>query len=246
MDWLSTFLNGFFDFLKTLPQWQGIFLLVIFLLILIFEKNIKVFLNYVCQKMFSQRRSCSDCILIIFGISAKYKTEIEILEKNILKEQMNYVEQKIETLFLDLIRTYKEDQLKKLKEQSNYSLDLVDKEYIIYQEVLSNSIEVAKREVRRSFKENGFHIKSGKEFADYVKGKTKDVLAIARKHMINKYPKNALILIEERFSSFDEKDFEDLMFDVYIKAKEIRIETENKIKELEIKFKEEIDRLIKR
>jgi hypothetical protein len=194
---------------------------------------------------FNKKRSCGDCILLIFGISEKYKKDIDRIDRKILEKQMNYVEQKIETITLDLLRTYKEDQMLIVDEKSNYSTEIVDRDYINYKEALANAIDLAKKEIRRSFKENGFHTKDGKEFADYVKEKAVDLLAIARRYMMSSYCKNAFVPLEYRFKRFDERKFEDLVFDVYIKAKEIKVDSENRITELENEFKIEMDKFVK-
>lgn len=243
----SDFFNSFFDFLNTLPSWEMSIVLVIVLLIVLLSSQIKAMFNCFWKNFINKkRRSCGDCILLIFGISEKYKREIYIIEHRILELQMNYVEQKIETFTLDLLRTYKEDQFKILQEKGmNISEEILEREYINYKEALANAIELAKKEIRRSFKENGFDKKNGKEFADFVKEKAKDLLAIGRKYMLNSYYKNSVVSLERRFNNFDERAFEDLIFEVYIKAKEIRTTSENMINNLNEKFKLEIDNFIK-
>lgn len=244
MDFLSYFFNGFFNFVNTLPSWQAIILVILIFWIFLFSPYIKTFIIWLFKKVKSKKRSCGDCILIIFGISEKYKSQEDIINKRILSEQMNYVEQKIEQITLELLRTYKEQQIK-ISSLGNYYPEWIERDYINYREALFNSIELAKKECRRAFKENGFHTMSGKEFADYVKEKTIDLLSISRKYMMGAYYKDAAISIESRFKAFNEREFEDVVFDIFIKAKEIKINAQNKIKELEKNLKEDIDDFIK-
>jgi len=246
MDFVSGFFNGFFNFIGKLPDWQGIITLIVVLMIFILAPQIKKLFGWLTKKTFFNKRSCGDCILLIFGISEKSKNEIQKIERKILESQMNYVEQKIEIITLDLLRTYKDDQ-ETLKSQTSIEIDndILERDYINYKESLSNAVDIAKKEIRRSFKENGFDGKSGKEFADYVKEKSKDILSIARIYMLSSYFKNAFVPLEYRFAKFDERGFEDLIFEIYIKAKELRIEAENKIESLENKLKVEIDQFVK-
>jgi len=245
MSVISSFFTGFFNFLDKLPSWQGITTLIIVLLIIILTPQIRKLSVWIFEKFVAKKRSCGDCILIIFGISEKYKTQIDQISRRILETQMNYAEQKIEMLILELLRTYKEQQNKKLETtDKKASSKELDKEYINYRECLLNAIELSRREVRRTFKENGFEDLSGKEFADYVKDKAKDLLAIARNYMMNSYFKDSYIQIEERFNSFDERAFEDLVFDVYIKAKEAKNTSVKKMVDLDQEFKNEIDNFI--
>lgn len=245
MDFITEFFNGFFNFIDKLPNGLGILTLIIVLIIFIIAPQIKSSFSWLIKKIGLKKRSCGDCILLIFGVSEKYKNEIQKTERKILETQMNYVEQKIEIMTLDLLRTYRDDQNIFKNETSASDDENLERDYINYKESLMNAIELSKKEIRRSFKENGFDKKSGKEFADYVKEKTKDLLSIARKYMLSSYFKNAIVPLEYRFDRFDERGFEDIIFEVYIKAKEIRVEAETNIDYLENKLKFEIDQFIK-
>jgi len=249
MSFSSDFFKGFWEYITGLQVWQATIIITLIVVLLILSPLIltgcKILFNSFI-KLYKKGRRCGDCILIIFGISEKYKLNIDTLRRKILENQMTYVEQKIEMLILELLRTYQEDQQIIAKEKAGYpSEEMLERDYINYKESIGNAIELAKKEIRRSFKENGFDGISGKEFATYVKEKAVDLLAIARRYMMNTYYKNAFVSLEYRFKTFDERQFEDIVFEVYIKAKEIRLNTEAKIKELEEKFKEEIDNLIK-
>jgi hypothetical protein len=247
MSFSSDFFSGFWNYVTGLHGWGIVVVIIIALMAILAPLIIMGFKSLFkwIGSLFKSKRSCGDCILLIFGTSERYKVQMETLRRNILMNQMTYVEQKIESLTLELLRTYKEDQVLIVNEKSVYSIEIVDRDYINYKEALSNAIDLSKKEIRRSFKENGFHTKEGKDFADYVKEKAVDLLSIARKYMMNAYYRDSFVPLEYRFKKFDERKFEDLVFEVYIKAKEVVIDTENKVKELENKFKIEIDNLVK-
>lgn len=242
----SGFFNGFFGFLDKLPSWQGITTLIIVLLLFILAPQIRKLSVWLFEKFVSKRRSCVECVHVLCAFSEKYKTQADFVQRRILETQLNFAEQKIDAIILNLLRTYKDDQQKMIEEKDlKVDSNTLDKEYIHYKECLANAFELAKREIRRSFKENGFEDLSGKDFADYVKGKMGDLLAITQSYVMNAYFKDSVVPIEYRFKNFDERAFEDIAFEIYMKAKEIKKESKMKLDKLQEEFKKEIDDFIK-
>lgn len=109
-----------------------------------------------------------------------------------------------------------------------------------------------KDELRRSFKENGFHELVGNDFNQYVKNQSKNLISIVRNHIINLYPSNSkgrgiIVSMEEILEEINKKEpfFEDLFFEVYTEAKKFMIQDNNSLNEIDKKFEEEINEFSK-
>jgi len=226
-----------------------IFILIILLLISIFG-NIGVDWK---EKRFTfgktgmgSKRSCKDCIMLIVGKRVQFETLYNLKISTILRDQMNYVEHKFQEVTFELENTYRDDLLTYNK---NECKEIENKEFILYRELLSNSLFETKDEIRRSFKENGFHDMNDRDFDQYIKDRSTLLLTIAREHIQRSYPSNMIIPIIERFKRYDivsAKKIEYIIRDIYINAKEIRCRVLKELDELQFKFVDEVDSLVER
>lgn len=193
----------------------------------------------------SKKRSCSDCVLLLLGKRERLEHRVEIIENRVLKDQMNFAEQKLIEVQSISLHSYRET----LKTNASQPRDLDQEQlqYRMYQGILSNALMAVKDEIRRSFKENGFETVSGAEFSNYVKDRVTTLASIGRDYVVNLYPyQGTLVSIEER-EDFLEKarsQLEDICFEVYIKAKEIKLAAKMKVKEMEKEFADEIEEFI--
>jgi len=198
------------------------------------------------QKKF--KRSCSDCMMIAYGIWLKYDADIDKIRDSVLDSQMLFAEQKLEEFELWLLQDYKNDQVAFRPEGKVVDHErLVEeyKEYILYQEVLHNSFRMIFKEIRRSCKENGFCEIHTERFATYVKNKTKDLIRIGRQYLMTVYPQeNMFVPLKHRFQKLDTRRVEDMTFEIYINAKTIYNDVYNQMKKLEDKFHADIDRYV--
>lgn len=234
-----------FKYLNTMkvPGWVALLMMVVFLLIIIVIKWDSV------SKMFSffkkTGRTCSDCIMIIIGIREKYESEIDKIERCILKAQMNYVEMKLQEIIFYLVGTFKQD-IDHLK--TNQNEDCIKMEMSLYREALKNSVNGAvKDELRRSFKENGFVEMSEIEFAQYVKQKYRNLLSVARDYLSQYYieSENTIVALKHRFESFNDSRFEEMTFDVFRNARDIVRDAKIRSEDLKNKFMDNIDNFLK-
>lgn len=236
-----------FTWLATLPLWAQISLPIIAMVLLVV---IALYGNMAIQwgrkKIGFGRgkrgRSCKDCVLLILAKKATHNSKVEIKQDTILRDQMNFVEQKMQEIMFMFIDSYNEQQKEK-----DPIMDPVEKnkQITLYAEAFKNALEDIKNEIRRSFKENGFHELTASEFREYVKDKTKTLISIAKNYFINRYPHEGMaIKLSERFERIDQPKIEDIVEEVFIKAKEIRINTDNEITALNEKFAEEMDNFI--
>ena len=191
------------------------------------------------------KRSCGDCILLIIGKRERLESQKNFILNRILKEQMNYAEQKILDVQSLFLTSYREMVCRKRKQESTSQEE--NKQYRLYQGILSTALMAVKDELRRSFKENGFEHIGGVEFSNYVKNKVSTLISLAKDHINNLYPYEGMIVtIEDRMNNLTkfEDRLEDWCFDLFTKAKDISIESKKKAESLDKEFSKEIDEFI--
>lgn len=187
------------------------------------------------------RRSCADCRQLVMIRTMKFDQDIKIIRDDVLRDQMNYAEQKLHELTYCLTSSYREDLTRARKVGIPVDIAIENKEYMLYQESLSCAMLQVKNEVRRSFKENGFYELGPNEFTDYVSGKTKQLINIGREYIRARYPlENMIIPIETRFGKTPESSIEAAVADGFLKAKQIKLSAEEKIKTASRKYDEDM------
>lgn len=178
-----------------------------------------------------KKRSCSDCRKLVMTRTMKFDQDLKIIRDEVLRDQMNYAEQKIIEISYFLTSSYREDIIK----ARNGNVDIVreNKEYLLYQEAIGNAMSQIKNTIRSAFKENGFYELSNQEFSDYVKGKTKLLISMGREYVRSRYPfENMIVPIEERFARLPEAIIESAVMDLFTKAKQIKQAADEKLEAL--------------
>lgn len=194
----------------------------------------------------ARKRSCSDCIMLILGKRTLFESKHQTLQSRILRDQMTYVEHKIQEIKYFLLETYQQD----IEFFRNGEIDSVreNKEYIIYQESLSNALFYAKDEIRRSFKENGFHTLDDSEFKTYMKDREQTLITIVRDYIKRTYPATGMIVpLPDRFKRMDGRNMfqiEEIIYDSYLKAKQIRNKIQEELNILQDNFVTDINLLV--
>jgi hypothetical protein len=242
-DLLSNVLsNGISGFLSNLPSgWFVVFIFYIILAVYILLPKIKK----ICRKIINRRRSCGDCMLIMLGISEKYRSAEDKINRNILNRKMSKVERKIEIIISELLKKYKEYQTNLINEQGIANYNIIDKEYWGYKHSMVNATYLLKMAIKKTFLENNFDKLSDKEFSMYVKDKTLELISIYENSILQDYPKDCFVEIDFLFQNFDKNWFEDIMFEIYISAKEVQLDAESRTKELERGLRDDINNFIK-
>lgn len=227
-------------------SWKGLFIAVFIAVLTLIAKNFKVVATML-NSIFSRKKKMSHgeiALNIINMVSEALKNKREVIDY-ILDHQMNYVEMKSEALYTEFLINYKEDQVEFRHKNSITDYVMERKEYFLYQEGLSNAFRLIGKELRRSFKENGFYDKSGKEFQDYVKEKSKELISMGKKYLMLCYPSEDMIVpLNYIFQKLDHAMIEDIAFDIYINAKDIKIKAIDKIKTIDEEFKNNINRFV--
>lgn len=231
--------------------WQGLIFFSIFLisiLLLNYNKTRPIWEWLVGLFSFKKKRNidCKDCITIIIGHREKLESkrkekfyQIELLENSVLKSQMNFVEQKIIDLESMFINFYNE-RIRLSKNKLIYGNETI--QYRMFWGMVRDAFEVKfKDQIRKSFKENGFYNISGNEFAAFVKDKHKATISMFTQHIINLYPSpstDMIVSMEDVLTFIDNINpkFEDRIFEIYIEAKKIKKNVDDKINEVIEKF----------
>lgn len=123
-------------------------------------------------------------------------------------------------------------------------------QYRMFWGLINDAVNIRmKDEIRRSFKENGFHELGGNEFSSYVKNQSKNLVSIIKNHIINLYPigQSLSVSMESILDEIDKKDsvFEDIFFEIYTEAKTFKCQDDWSLDEIDKKFEEEILNFIK-
>ena len=198
------------------------------------------------ETIYIKKRSCSDCILILMGEREKYEMKIRGVLDRILRNQMVFVEQKLIELQALLNNDFMEE-YKKLKITSNIPIEYEMVQYKAFYGILIDSIAKGKDEIRRSFKENGFESLGGTEFSVYVKDKTKSFVALIMQNITNLYPIQGMIVPSDieiaKIESATSK-VEDIIFEVFVHAKEVKKQADTDAKIYKSEYREWIDKFI--
>lgn len=192
----------------------------------------------------AKKRMCTDCRTLVMTRTMKFDHDVKMLRDDILRDQMNYAEQKMLEVSYMLTSSYRQDIVDARKPGARMDISRENKEYIIYQESLGCAMIQIKNALRRAFKENGFFELGSNEFEDYIVGKTKLLISIGKEYIRSRYPfENMIVPIEERFSRTPESKIQAAVHDVFSKAKLIVKSTHEKIEELASVYDEDMDKL---
>ena len=186
----------------------------------------------------------SDCRKLIMTRTMRFDADVNKARNCVLRDQMNYAEQKLQEMAFQLSSTYREDIINNRTAGKGIDVVRENKEYILYQEALTNSLLPVKNEIRRSLKENGFIDMSPPEFTDYVKGKAKLLITMGQEYIRSRYPfENMIVNIQDRFNQTPEEMIESTVNDFYTKARQMVLDANKKIDDLGVEFDKEMEEL---
>jgi hypothetical protein len=235
-------------YVKTLPPYASIIVLILVIIMLLLSKigSIVHIVKWIFGKE-HRKRSCGDCILILFGIREKYQFERKKIENDLMRSQMKAVEQKIQSVIFFLIESFSED-IKLYGDNATNARKVTEAAF--YCETLKNALLLVKDEIRMNFKENGFSTLKEKEYTQYVKERVKIFLMIIRAYLKQYFveTEDTIIKLKERFERLDEEhynSFEEWTFEVFTNAKDLTIEAARQMEDLETRFKNEIDEFVR-
>lgn len=231
---LSTWLGSL-----NLNWWQSLIFLVLIILIILIIYNDKL------KKILKikEKRSCVDCLSIIFGEEKIYYAkqnkifkEQEKIDNNILKNQMDYAEQKLAEIESSFIDFYNSLIYKKRTPDINIIPLLIQNK--LFYSLICDSIYLRMRDsIRKRFKSEGYYEISSFEFTNCVKIFSQSIYSLFKQTMVQLYPPNGHMFISLddvlRFMEEYVSVFEDNIFEMVIHAKKVKNEAIEKIKELD-------------
>ena len=193
-----------------------------------------------------QKRSCGDCILLLMGEREKFEIQMRRESNKILKDQMRFAEQKlieIQSLLMGNII----DAIHEFARENPSSIDENIQHKLIYG-LFKDALVGVKDEIRRSFKDNGFHDMSSSDFTAYTKDRVSVVTSMLNQYVRNMFPNKTNLLSQNQLIDIIKNGNNSLSIifnDVYTHARETRIESENKIDRLQQEFGLWVDKFIK-
>ncbi len=238
-----------FDWLVGLPtMWQIAlpFSAMFFLVISTIWGNAAIKFGKKSIRFGKPRRSCTKCRQLIMVKTLKYKTDREIVRSAILRDQMNYAEMKIHEAYVLMCRSYRSTLMTFRKPTGTVNKDREQKEYLLFQEAINNSFTLAKNEIRRSFKENGFCSMSPVEYTQYCKDKATALVAIGYEYLISRYPFERMIVpLQDKYDQLNITDVEAIVFDTMNRAKEIFMNAEKKLEKIDDVYDTDMENISK-
>lgn len=187
-----------------------------------------------------RKRSCGDCVLLLMTEREKLEFKIRQKTNKIMKTQMTFVEQK-----LIEIQAYTLDAITKTFNKSSQIDDAV--QYKLIYGLLKDALHKIKDEIRRSFKDNGFWDMEVSEFSSYLKDRTQVLYSMFIHYIRNMYPdKEGLLSSNEIINIIESKNnfLANLINDMYMFSRDVKIQTDKEIKQVQQDFSEWIDKFI--
>jgi hypothetical protein len=192
-----------------------------------------------------RKRSCGDCVLILIGMRDKCQIDVDHIEKSVLKDQMNYAEQRLIELQNRLLQLYQMDMAHFRNE--NTSATEENKQFKAYSGWLNTVFMMLKDEIRRTFKENHFESLNGNDFTLYCESKFNALFAMARSCMNIQYPYEGLIVPTEYKNERMDKMSNELHLmckQTLEYARDVKRDGIKKVKNMHEEYKKDIDTFV--
>lgn len=234
-----------FAFLLSIPWPASISLLALIVIILALLKLDKLILllNIKNNNNSTKNQNFGDIILSFSVKREKYEFKKRLIESSILKEQMNFAEQKLSVIKFLLLESFRKKLIDvDLENQLNMVED--NKQFAIYRETLGNALVLMKDEIRRSMKENGFSKMNQNEFNEYINNQHKTILTISKNYILINYPFIGMNVKMDEFKGIEQDSITNLIYEIYERAREIKLDIDERLNELNKEFNEEIDKFI--
>jgi len=194
------------------------------------------------------KRGCGDCILIIMGEREKYELKMASVQNRVLKNQMNFFEQKMIEL-QDMFEKIYSEILDSTRKQASVAAagKNIELEYKFFTELIKDALMVVKNEVRRSYKENGYFEMTDTDFSVYLKDKSRLITNLIIQHVKNMYPSQNMTVSMSDFHSgllFNMPQINEIVRECFEYAKEATLEAQNQIDVYQKEFSSWVDRHI--
>lgn len=192
-------------------------------------------INFTFKGIQTDKRITINDMLLVLEKSQTFKdNEYKILNQEKLKDQMNYAEQKAESLKSMMIDIYFDLLAIKIKDKSAVTLH---RDYCNYDSLLDLLYEKIVAKLRFFFKENGLEhtYEEGKRaYEDYIDFKFRSLQNLTTEFFNKRYDDKAIITRKELHDAnlLIEKEMRNIISDVFYKALQISEEKTDKVEEL--------------
>ncbi len=235
-----------FSWLGSLPLiWQISIPVGVLLTLIILAVWGKVSFSWGKAKIgFGAKSSCSKCIALVRSIGKKVDRKVAKVEANNLKSKMNFAEQQLLSVHMDMYGRFLGAMRKKNKDNPANDI-LEDKELICCRSKLKVVFSLMKDELRRAFKENGFDSLSDNEFNDYIKDESNILVDIFEQFIISNYPRHMIISYRDitdivlKMRPVIDKSVES----IFKKARAIEVITIEEITKLEEQYEKDVGKI---
>lgn len=188
----------------------SIIILVLILLILMVMNIDKI--KFLFPTFIKKERSCKDCVMIIRNMIIKKEREIYKKENDIMENRMNFVTQKLLELQSYMLLTYTTELKNRREDMDNNSINETI-QYRTYYGILKDALMLAKDEIRRAFKNNGFYDTDDLEFSKYLRDEIEVIKSFISQHILNMYPNSGMIIPYDEITNL-KNNVEDKIIDV--------------------------------
>lgn len=189
----------------------------------------------------SPKRPCGDCILILMGEREKFELQMRKERDRVLKTQMVFAEQKIIEMHNTILESVAEGIRKHSKDPESVNESV---QYKLAYGLLKDAFMVVKDDVRRSFKDNGFYDYTGTDLSTYIKDRVRTLVSMITQYIRNIYPdRSGIFSLDDitRIVEIKTPDLSAIISDVYSNAKDVKIESDNKVEEIKNQFGKWVD-----
>lgn len=192
-----------------------------------------------------KKRTCVDCSHIMINEYERYEINKQARADKVLTYRMNYTEEKLMEIETDLIGKIE----KRLEEYSKANINFNPEiESALFYGLLKDSLYFVKKEIRRSFKENGFCELSEYDFTSFIRDKYRLVVSVLIRQIKNLYPSHGTVISIESIITDIESMSNDIQIhikNIFTYAKQVIAENEEEMKRTGLKFKEWVDNFVK-
>lgn len=184
-----------------------------------------------------RKRSCSDCLEIVLNKKDKFDFNKKLSEDKVLTYRMNYTEEKLLELENDFLEQF-EKRIDQFSDDENPGKEIESK---MFYGLFKEALYKVKKEIRRSYKENGFCALGDMDFITFISDKTKVLISILIRNLRNIYPnKGTLVHIDSIVTDIESKQdsMHEYLKDAYTFAKQVTEDNEKEVAEMKKEFKE--------
>jgi hypothetical protein len=188
------------------------------------------------------KRSCGDCVLLLFGEREKLELNIRKERDKILKSQMTFAEQKLietQNILLNAMASMIHSSVKANNSQVDEAV-----QYKLSYGLLRDTLSSVKDEIRRSFKAGEFYEMNGAEFAMFIKERASTLIFMMTAYIRNIFPdRGNVVNATEIITAIEDKalNIGNIVSEIYTHARDTKIEIDRRICNLKTEFGQWVD-----